>query len=68
MLTKTKKNCKNLKISKKQKNGQEIWWIGSFPYNLAWIHAAVSEKLEFTDGRTDDGLPALLAKSSRAKK
>ncbi len=24
------------------------------PTNLAWIHAAVSEKLEFTDGWTDD--------------
>ncbi len=42
---------------------------------MVWIHAAVSEKLEFTDGRTDDGRTtdacaitvALLTKSSRAK-
>ena len=36
----------------------EIWWRerDSYPHNLAWIHAAVSEKLEFTDdGRTDGG-------------
>ncbi len=27
-----------------------MWWmIGSFPQNLAWIHVAVSEKLEFMD-------------------
>ncbi len=45
-----------MKILKKEKNGLEIWWRGSYPQHLAWIHAAVSEKLEFTDdGRTDDG-------------
>ena len=45
------------------------------PQNLAWIHAAVSEKLEFTDGptdgRTDDGRlrhdSSSADKSSRAK-
>ena len=35
----------------------------SFPQNLAWIHAAVSEKLELTDGRMT---PVLLTKSNRA--
>ena len=41
---------------------------------MAWIHAAVSEKPEFTDGRTDGRTPdargmtvALLTKRSRAK-
>ncbi len=37
-----------------KKNGLEIWRIGSFPQNLAWIHAAVSEKPQLTDGRTTD--------------
>ncbi len=32
----------------------QIWWRGSYPQNLARIHAAVSEKLEFRDGRTMD--------------
>ncbi len=36
---------------KKEKNGLEIWWIGSFPQYLTWIYAVVSE----TDGRTDAG-------------
>ena len=51
-----KKNRKNLKIENfenRKKNGLEIWWRGSYSQNLAWIHAAVSEKLEFTDGRMD---------------
>ncbi len=43
----------------------------SYPQNLAWTHAAVSEKLEFTeDGRTTDACAitvGLLTKSSRAK-
>ncbi len=55
MLTKTKKKKirKNLKIEKRQKNGLEILWRGSYPQTLAWIHMAVSEKLEVTDdGRT----------------
>ncbi len=46
------KKCKNLKIKNfenRKKNGLEIGWIGSFPQNLAWIHAAVSEKPELTD-------------------
>ncbi len=45
----------------KTKNGLEIWWRESYPENLAWIHAAVSEKAKFTD----DG--RLLTKPSRAK-
>ncbi len=62
---------------KHTKNDLEIWWRGSYPQNLAWIHAAVSEKPEFTDdGRIDDGRTtdactmtvALLTKSSRANK
>ncbi len=44
---------------------------GSYPQNLAWIHAAVSEKLEFMDdGWTTDAYAmtvTLLTKSSRAK-
>ncbi len=80
MWTKTKKkNRKNLKIENfektKKKNGLEIWWRGIYAQNLAWIHAVVSEKLEFTDGgrtdrRTMDACAmtvALLTKSSRAK-
>ncbi len=40
----------------KPKNDLEIWWRGRYPQNLAFIHAAVSEKLEYTDnGQTDDG-------------
>ncbi len=40
---------------KKETNGLEICQIGSFPYNLAWIHKAVSGKPELTDdGRTTD--------------
>ena len=31
-------------------------WKGSYPQNLAWIHAAVSDKLEFTDEWTDGRL------------
>ena len=57
MLTTRKKNHKNLKIKnfEKRKNGLEIYWMGSFPQNLAWFHAAVFEKPELTDGWTDDG-------------
>ena len=48
-----------------------MWWGGSYPQNLVWVHAAVSEKPEFTDdGRTTDACAmteALLTKSSRAK-
>ncbi len=32
-----------------------MWWIGSYPQNLAWMHAGISEKPEFflwtMDGR-----------------
>ncbi len=31
-----------------------MWRIGSFPQNLAWIHAAIFEKPEL---QTDDGRP-----------
>ena len=52
MLTKTKKIVKfwKSKILKKEKNGLEIWRIGSFPQNLAWIHEAASEKFQLTAG------------------
>ena len=64
------------------KNALEIWWRVSYPQKLAWIHATVSDKPEFTDdGRATDGRPtddgrkyacamtvALLTKSIRAKK
>ena len=54
MLTRTKK--KIVKIWKlKILKGLEIWWRGSYPQNLACIHAAVSEKLEFTGRRTTEG-------------
>ncbi len=49
------------KQNKKKKNNRlVIQQRGSYPQNLAWIHAAVSEKPEFTydgrtDGRTNDG-------------
>ena len=33
----------------------EIWWVGSFPQNLAWINGAVSDKPELTDGWTMAG-------------
>ncbi len=56
---KEKKNRKNLKIKtfekKEKKIGLEIWRIGSFPQNFAWIHGAVFEKFELTEGGTDDG-------------
>ncbi len=67
MLTKSKKNCKNLKIKilkKNKKNCLEIWRIGSFPPNLAWIHAAVSEKSELMDGWTMDSSSADKIKQS----
>ncbi len=38
-----------MKLLKKEKNNMEIWWIGSCPQNLVWIHAAVSKKPDFTD-------------------
>ena len=49
------KNRKSLKIEnfEKRKNSLEIWWIEICPQNLAWIHAAVSEKSEFTDVQVD---------------
>ena len=57
---------KLLKKEKKKKR-LEIWQIGSFPQNLAWIHAAVSEKPELTDGqRTPAPRQWLLTESSIA--
>ncbi len=47
---KEKQIVKNWKLWKKNptnKIGLEIWWRASYPQNLAWIHAAVSEKPEF---------------------
>ncbi len=56
MLTKTKKKnvkIQNSKIFKNGKNGLEIWWIATFPQNLALICLTDSEKTRFTDdGRT----------------
>ncbi len=37
----------------KKKNGLEIWRKGTFPPNLALICMIGSEKMGFTDGRTD---------------
>ncbi len=58
-----------MKKKEKQK-GLDIWQVGSFPQNLAWIHVALSDKPELTDGWTTDACAttvALLTKSSRAK-
>ncbi len=76
MLTKTKKNVKiqKSKISENGKNRLEIWWIATFPQNLALICLMVSEKTHFMDGQTDGRTDArataiaLLTQSSRAKK
>ncbi len=73
MLTKTKKKIVKIqksKIFKNGKNGLEIWWIATFPQNLALICVTVSEKTRFTDGRTTDARAtalALLTQSTRAK-
>ena len=76
MLTKTKQKIikiRKLWILKKKTSG--VWRIVNFPQNLAWIHAAVFEKPELTDGRTGEGRTtdacamtvAPLTKSSWAK-
>ncbi len=69
MLTEKKKKitkCEIWTFLKKKKNGLRIQWLSSFPLNLAWIHAAVSEKHELTgDGRTTDAR-ATTAESSSA--
>ena len=61
MLMKTKKKIIKIQKSKIFKNGQnglEIYWIATFPQNLALICLTVPEKTRFTDGRTtDDGRP-----------
>ncbi len=83
MLTKTEKKIVKIQKSKIFKNGKiglEIWWIATFPQNLALIRLTVSEKTYFTDddGRTTDTCArtcawtcatalALLTQSSRAK-
>ena len=55
---------------KREENGLEIFWIATFPQDLALIKLMVSEKTSFTDGRTDARATAmaLLTQSSRAKK
>ncbi len=57
MLTKTKKNRKNLKIENFDKKRKNVWrYGGEGATHRIWpgSMAAVSEKLEFTDdGRTD---------------
>ncbi len=50
---------------RKKKTCLEIWRIGGFPQNLAWIQAAVSEKPELTDACATT--VALLTESSRAE-
>ena len=42
--------------SHKAKSRLEIWWIATFPQNLALNSLMVSEKTRFTDG--DDGARA----------
>ena len=54
MLTKKFNKIKKYKLKNRNKNGLEIWWIPTFPQNLALICFTVSEKTRFTDGRTDD--------------
>ncbi len=56
--------------SSRAKKGLKIWWRGSYPQSLSWIHAAVSKKPELrTDGRPACATTvALLTKPSRAKK
>ncbi len=50
---------KNVKTEhfEKEHNGLEMWWVGSFPQNVVWIHEAVSANLSLpmTDGWTDRG-------------
>ncbi len=74
MKAKKKKKEKNKQTNKNWilkywKNGLEVWWRGSYPQSLAWIHAAVYEKpgLRTTDGQRTPAPVALLTKSSRAK-
>ncbi len=49
-----------MKENKKERNSLGIWWIGGFPYNVAWMHAAISEKPE----SMDNGLPSLFLSSA----
>ncbi len=49
MSSKTKKKKKSLKLK-----NLEIWWIATFPQNLALIFLTVSEKMHFMDGRMTD--------------
>ena len=50
MLMKVKKSFKNLKIENLEKN-KKMWRYCASHKNLAWIHAAVSEKPELMDRR-----------------
>ena len=71
-------NFERKKKKKKKKNsGLEIWRRGSYPQNLAWIHAVVHRFLRNLSLLTTDGLDdrrlrhdtvALLTKSSRTAK
>ncbi len=57
MLNKIKINKNKIKIKSLnlKKNVVEIWWIGTFPRNLALIHSVVFEKTMPTDdGRSRD--------------
>ncbi len=52
----------------------KIWWIGWFPQNLAWIHAAVSEKPELMnnwclhhDSSSADSMDRVRLKNPRDK-
>ncbi len=54
MLTKTKKKSlqlKNAKFETRKKWSADVWWIVTYPQNLALIHLTVSEKKSFMDGR-----------------
>ncbi len=52
------KKIKSLSKKKKEKekrNGLKIWWIATFPPNLAWIGLSFSEKSTFTDHDEEEG-------------
>ncbi len=65
-----KKNLKSEDFEKKKKKKKkhlEIWWIGSCPQILSWIHEAVHRRT--TDGTTTDSCDTRVAMrtSDRAK-
>ena len=63
MLTKAKKNCKSLETENFERRKK---WIGNFPQNLAWINAAVAEKLRWMT-EAHAMTVSLLTESSRTK-